>query len=230
MVRSGSAVVGSPPLRDVRAIILDVAEQMFAEKGFFGTSIRDITRESGTRLGSVNYYFESKEALLDAVIKRRFKEVDDERIVRLEANMRSDKLVGGKIEGLVDAFVEPLLQRVVEHGAGWDCYVRLLAQVSAQRFWAASLIAPYYDHTALRFSDAVHSLYPDASEHSALYTYQFMVGTTLSMFAQNGRIEAISQGRYKSGDLRTIYEQMRVFIKLGIIGMMDAATGSTSDA
>ena len=50
--------------------ILDIAEQLFIEKGFDNTSTNDILREIGIARGTLYYYFKSKEEILDAVIDR----------------------------------------------------------------------------------------------------------------------------------------------------------------
>ena len=51
--------------------ILQVAETLFAEKGFDGTSIRDIAKEANINIAMVSYYFGSKEQLLEAIILNR---------------------------------------------------------------------------------------------------------------------------------------------------------------
>ena len=46
------------------AEILDSATAIFAEKGYEGASMRDLSRRTGTSLAGLYYYFESKEKLL----------------------------------------------------------------------------------------------------------------------------------------------------------------------
>ena len=53
---------------DKQIEILDVAEMLFAEKGFDGTSIRDISKEAKINIAMVSYYFGSKERLLESLI------------------------------------------------------------------------------------------------------------------------------------------------------------------
>ena len=48
--------------------ILQVAEQLFAEKGFDGTSIREISKIAKINIAMVSYYFGSKEKLLESSI------------------------------------------------------------------------------------------------------------------------------------------------------------------
>lgn len=51
--------------------ILNVTEKLFAEKGFDGTSVRDIAKAADINVAMVSYYFGSKEKLLDAIIIHR---------------------------------------------------------------------------------------------------------------------------------------------------------------
>lgn len=48
--------------------ILEIAAELFAEKGFDGVSIRDITKAAGANLGAVTYHFGSKEGLFGEII------------------------------------------------------------------------------------------------------------------------------------------------------------------
>jgi len=50
--------------------ILDVAEALFAEHGYAGTSLRDVARAAGLRTPSLYNHFESKESLYGAVLDR----------------------------------------------------------------------------------------------------------------------------------------------------------------
>ena len=56
---------------DKRAHILAVAEELFAESGFDGTSVRDIAQLANVNLAMISYYFGSKEKLLEALIEDR---------------------------------------------------------------------------------------------------------------------------------------------------------------
>ena len=53
-----------------RERILDVAERLFAQKGFAGTVVRDIAREAGLTAPSLYNHFDGKQALYEAVLAR----------------------------------------------------------------------------------------------------------------------------------------------------------------
>lgn len=58
-------------LNEKQIQILQVAEKLFAEKGFDGTSIRNISKDAGINIAMVSYYFGSKEKMLEALIFSR---------------------------------------------------------------------------------------------------------------------------------------------------------------
>lgn len=56
---------------DKKDHILDVAERVFADKGFDGASTRLISGEAGVNMAMLNYYFGSKEGLFLAIFERK---------------------------------------------------------------------------------------------------------------------------------------------------------------
>ncbi len=86
--------------------ILDVAERLFADFGYKATSLRDITSEAGVNLASVNYHFGSKDALLTALLDRRFEPVNRRRLELLDGLEAS---ANGAVDlpALVRAFLSP---------------------------------------------------------------------------------------------------------------------------
>ena len=58
-------------LNEKQIQILHVAEKLFGEKGFDGTSVRNIAKEAGINIAMVSYYFGSKEKMLESLILYR---------------------------------------------------------------------------------------------------------------------------------------------------------------
>ena len=58
-------------VEDRREQIIDAAMRVFAQKGYSIATNKDIAREAGITPGLIYYYFESKEALLYALIEAR---------------------------------------------------------------------------------------------------------------------------------------------------------------
>ncbi len=58
-------------VEDRREQILDAAIRVFAQKGFTRATNKDIAREAGITPGLIYHYFESKEAVMKAIIESR---------------------------------------------------------------------------------------------------------------------------------------------------------------
>ena len=56
--------------RRTRQAILDAASTLFSQKGYFGTSLREVGATVGVRESALYNYFPSKEALFDALLTR----------------------------------------------------------------------------------------------------------------------------------------------------------------
>lgn len=55
-----------------RGYLLDIALALFAQHGIAETSLNAIARKAGVTPAMLNYYFHSREALLDTIIEERF--------------------------------------------------------------------------------------------------------------------------------------------------------------
>jgi AcrR family transcriptional regulator len=58
-------------VEDRREQIIDAAMRVFSQKGFARATNKDIAREAGITTGLIYHYFESKEAVLKAIIETR---------------------------------------------------------------------------------------------------------------------------------------------------------------
>ncbi|MHC4540242.1 MAG: TetR family transcriptional regulator [Planctomycetota bacterium] len=85
-VSQRSSPVGSPA-KGVRDRLLDVAEKLFSERGFDGTSVRDLAGAAGCNVASVNYYFGGKEKLYEEVWRRHLLLLRDSRAASIDKVM-----------------------------------------------------------------------------------------------------------------------------------------------
>ena len=100
--------------KQVEDRLLDAAEGLFAEKGFDGTSIREITSQAKCNLAAVNYHFGGKEKLYSEVFRRRLIAMRDVRIASIEEVMSQtdhEPTLEELIRAFATAFIEPLLDK-----------------------------------------------------------------------------------------------------------------------
>jgi len=86
---------------DKQIEILEVAEILFAEKGFDGTSIRNIAKVAKINIAMVSYYFGSKERLLESLIIYRTSDLKNQ----LENLLKEDLEPIEKINKLIELYI-----------------------------------------------------------------------------------------------------------------------------
>jgi len=84
--------------------ILQIAERLFAEHGFDGTSIRMISKEAAINVAMVSYYFGSKESLLEKLIIYRVSDLK----LKLENVLKTEASPIIKIENYVNLYIEKM--------------------------------------------------------------------------------------------------------------------------
>lgn len=92
--------------------LLDTAELLFSQKGFEGTSVRDIAEEAGINTAMISYYFGSKEKLMEAIFERRSLNIK-EKVDLLLKDASLDPFQ--KIFSLLDDYIDKIMQRKKFH-------------------------------------------------------------------------------------------------------------------
>lgn len=214
---AGNKAPGSGKARgDSRSRLLDAAELLFADHGYAGVPVRDITQRAGTRLADVNELFGSKEELFKAVIARRAPSINADREARLAA-LPADADIQVRVRELVDAFAMPLLVRS-EEDEGWRHYLRLIAQMHNSRNFVLLLVAEHFNPVATRFIGALQAIFPSMPPERVIYVYQLMLSCVMNLFADNFRVNSLSRGKVESSHFRLHYPVMVEFVVTGMLG------------
>src|ERR1700741_4220615 len=97
------------PSDRTRALILDPAERLYADRGFGDVTLRDIVAAAGVNLVAVNYHFGSKDELIAELFVTRSLALNRERLPELRA---AEDRGGGRAEisDVLRALVGPSLR------------------------------------------------------------------------------------------------------------------------
>ena len=92
--------------------IMEAAEELFAEQGFAGTSVRDIAEAADVNLAMISYYFGSKEKLMEAMFQYRGEHFK----IQLETILY-DKTLSPfqKVEKLIDDYIGRIFKKQCFH-------------------------------------------------------------------------------------------------------------------
>lgn len=103
---------------DTRERILDAAEELFAERGYEGASLRDVARAAGLRNPSIFNHFDSKDALYAAVLERGIGPVVQRLVEVVEQEHDGAEAAAEIIAATTAVFAErPAIPRLVHHEA-----------------------------------------------------------------------------------------------------------------
>ena len=158
--------------------ILDVAERLFGDHGFLGTSLRDITAEANANIASVNYHFGSKEALLAAVLERRLEPINQLRLRHLDEleSKYEDKML--PVQDIVRAFLMPPFEKRQEWGTQGTTFFRVLGRVhgeTSEDF--RQTFMQQFDSVLQRFFVAFQRALPDVPAEDLAWRILFMTGS-----------------------------------------------------
>lgn len=207
--------------------ILDAAEELFAEHGVAGTSVRAITEQAQVNVAAVNYHFKTKENLVRAVIGRRLSGLEDARGVALD-EVEAKAAREGRIpaaEELVEALINPVFAQALSGEAGWRNFIRFVSRLA----WEPGVedLAPPESSMRLfeRFDAALQKALPALAQNDVtrLWRLAFMRGATQHALLM---ITAIRTGRLPkdapyaktaaSANEETIKRELIAFIAAGL--------------
>jgi AcrR family transcriptional regulator len=214
--------------RPAKERLLDAAERLFARRGYHGVSIRDITEAAKVDVALVNYHFGSKRVLLTSVFERRAEVLNRERLERLEA-VRIH--AGGTLdlESIVNAFMEPLIQRSARGGRGWKAYFALVAQVNNSPELSV-LMTRHFDPVVHKFISVLQEALPGADPRDVYWGYHFLTGALTLTFAETGRLDKLSGRLCRSTDLDAVHARFAPFMAAGFAALASRRPGGAQVA
>ena len=208
---------------DTRESILDAAEDLFSKHGFYGVTIREVAREAGVDTALVHYYFQAKRGLFDAVFLRRAAVWNNERVEAINRYARAarDDMT---LEGLFEAFLRPPFQWSLKGGPGWKHYSALVAQTNANPAFGGETMARYFDPAIRRLIELIKQIMPHADDVDLYWAYHNLSGALTLTLGETGRLDRLSNGLCKSGDLETAGDYLVRFAAAGFRAVCSTTT------
>jgi AcrR family transcriptional regulator len=209
-----------------KELILDGAEGLFAQHGFYGVSTRQVAEEAGVDVALVHYYFGTKRGLFDAVFLRRAEILNAARLASLDAYER-DNAGALTAEGAIAAFVHPLIDASIKGGPGWKSYFSLVAQVNNTPAWGGVTMTRFFDPVVHRLIDVLGLAMPEAQESELYWGYQFLTGAMTLCLSETGRIDLLSNGACHSNDLEAIRNRLTGYCAAGFRALIESQGAAT---
>jgi AcrR family transcriptional regulator len=199
---------------NVRDEILDAAEELFANLGYAGTTLREVSQQAKVTQALINYYFGSKYGLFEEVFLRRGAAISDERLKNLEALQAQGDPVS--VRQIVEAFLLPTV--ILRTSAQGRHFLRLQARLHTEPpNISYALRDKAYGTSTQRYVDALKEAVPGLSDLDANWRITLMVGTYLYAFSDSHRMEdRLPNGEYDADDWQSLIHQVTSFVVGGM--------------
>ena len=166
--------------------ILGAAEELFAQHGFAGTSLREVTGRADVNIAAVNYHFGSKDNLINEVFRRRMDVMSAQRLAALREALEAQP---GELEPILAAFVKPALAMSQDrHGGG--AFIRVIARAYAEKNdGLRKFLSDQYGQVLREFAKAIGACVPALGKEDLYWRLDFLSGALTYAMADFGLIK-----------------------------------------
>jgi AcrR family transcriptional regulator len=191
--------------------ILDAAETLLGERGPGETSLRDITAAAGVNLAAVNYHFQSKDALLRAVVDRRIVPMQQRRLELLDAAEAEAGEGAPDLARVIEAFILPPLEMIVRAPQ----FVPLMGRVYTEPQFVEEIIQKHMLPYKTRVLAALRRACPWLSDEALVWRIHFSLGAMTHVLAGAHLIRLSSDGQCDPSNLEKVKRQIVAFLVAG---------------
>lgn len=199
--------------------ILDSAEILFAQNGIAATSLRALTDHAGVNLASVNYHFQSKDALVQSVLFRRLNPINQRRLEMVRAVIKDAPDGHPAVERILEALYRPAVEAAMAGLQEGNSIIALMGRIYTEPGeLLASQVRAMMSQVVPTFLDALQLSLPGIPPPVLFWRFQFCVGVMTHTFGAAHLIEGLSRGRIQINDTEEILRQMISFASAGLRG------------
>lgn len=211
--------------RNTQERILDTAEEMFAQRGYHGVSLRDITSACGTALNMVRYHFGSKDDLFLAVTARRSEAMNQAFLRTLSMAQASQHLAPLQLSQIVSAHVTAF-GHLNSQPTGWHHYLKLVIHSDSlvDRPELLCHMRESYQPVFERYVAAFEAL--GMSHEDACWSVYFMHTSVSQMAVDVYSIARLSQGACDPSATQDFERRLVAYISSGLHAFMPRQDGA----
>lgn len=198
---------------NVRETMLDAAEVTFADLGYAGTTLREVSQKANVTQALISYYFGSKFGLFEQVFLRRGRKISDARLDNLSALLQEPQ--APSVRDIVLAFLKPTLAlRATPEGRA---FIRLQARLHTEPPEISyKLRNEAYDVSTRAYVSALRTALPRLPEKDVYWRVTLMVGAYMYAFSDTHRLEELAHDVCNPDDADEILEQVTSFVTGGL--------------
>ena len=205
--------------RDTKERILDTAERLFAQQGFHATSLRQITREAGVNLAAVHYHYQSREHLIEMVLRRKLEPLNARRITLLDGLESALPEITPSLEEVLRAFMLPIFQAQQENLKIGDFAIIMGRLATAPGDWAPAMLRSAFGAAMPRFIEAIRRAVPGLRQEDLAWGMHLTIGAMAHHMAGGILLDMLGGNRVDRHDHQEVLNRLIAFMSAGIRAM-----------
>ena len=202
---------------DTKERILDAAEKLFSEHGLAGTSLRSIITAADVNLAAIHYHYQTKEALIEAVVIRRVNPVNQDRLVLLDRAVADFAPNPVPVELILEAFVGPTVEIANNPSRGGRPFVRLMGRMFTE---GAHLLPGIFQRhggeAAVRFLAEFQRSLPGLNQQDLLWGLFLSIGVMINTLLNSDKLEFLSGGTCNLNNPKDVTRRIVDFAAAGL--------------
>ncbi len=198
---------------DTKEQILNVAERLFAEKGFSGTSLRNVIREAGVNIAAVHYHFGSKEELFIAVVRRVAQQIVASQLKELAKyeNLQEPP----SLEKILEAFYGPPLRIITQMGEAGVVRAQFMGRCRAEPLPIQQLSDKEFHESQRRFLDILQRALPNQTRTELTWKLDLAIAIIIRTANQLGQSDKVITGN-SSEEIEIAIARLVKFVAQGM--------------
>jgi len=193
--------------------IITVAERLFADNGFAGTTLRNVVSEARVNLAAVNYHFGSKEELFRAVVSRFARPV-----VEQELRLLSELKAGAELpslEEILTVILKPSLEILSEDEGTRLVRARFMGRCRTEPEPIQSIANKEFAAATEAFLDLLQRVLPEQSRSQLGWKFDLVIAALIRVLTEAGQPYALLKSNH-SEHIQETTQQLVRFLSPGM--------------
>jgi AcrR family transcriptional regulator len=198
---------------DTKEQIIIVAERLFAERGFAGTTLRNVISEAEVNLAAVHYHFGSKEDLFRAVVARFARPIVKQELALLKQLQTGHQVPS--VEAILTALLKPCLEFLAQDKEFLLVHAQFMGRCWTEPEPLKSIVEGEFAVAMEAFLDALQRALPEQTRSQLRWKFDLVIAALIRVQSEAGQPLALLQST-DPGSIQKAIEQLVTFLSAGM--------------
>jgi AcrR family transcriptional regulator len=198
---------------DTKEQIISVAKRLFAERGFAGTTLRNVIGEADVNLAAVHYHFGSKEELFRAVVEQFARPIVEQELALLKQLQAGERVPS--VEEILTAVLKPCLEFLAQDKEFLLVHTQFMGRCWAEPEPLKSIVEGEFAASMEAFLDVLQRVLPEQSRSQIAWKFDLVIAALVRVQSEAGQPLALLQSTDPEA-IQVAIEQLVKFLSTGM--------------